>query len=104
MVEQREILEFIGKQTLHHRVTSFEDITERFDLHPVAACDHLKRLWRERLIESAIPRPPRFRCRLLPGESIRDLSFRLGSRGNKRLEWYRSQEPRDWLEELLGPG
>ena len=104
MVKQREVLGFIARQTRDGKVTSFEDVVDGFDLHPVAACDHLKRLWRERLIESAVSRPPRFRYRMLPGESIRGLRFRLSSRGNKRLEWYRCQEEPGWLEALLGGG
>ena len=105
MVRKRKVLEFIAKQTRNGKSTSFDDIAEELDLHPVSACDHLKRLWRERLIGSSLPRPPKFRYRLQPGESIRGLRFRLASRGNKRLELYRQEEEEpDWLEGLLGQG
>ena len=70
-----------------------------FSEYPEAACGHLQRLWRERLIESP-GRPERFRCRLEPGEGIRDLRFALSDRGRERLHWYREKEEKnegDWF-------
>ena len=100
MVTQRKVLRFIAEETRQGRSISFKDLVERFDLSPEAACDHLKRLWRERLIEAVTHRPDRFHFRLRPGETIKDLRFRLAPRGQDRLEWYSEREKRmgwPWL-------
>ncbi len=92
MVEQREVLKFISEKTGQGRSISFMNLAEEFDLSPEAACDHLKRLWRERLIDAVTFRPYRFHFRPRPGESLRDLRFRLTRRGEDRLRWYRKKE------------
>ncbi len=92
MVKQREVLKFIAKQTGQGRSISFMDLVHEFDLSPEAGCDYLKRLWRERLIESLSPRPYRFHYRTRPGESLRDLPFRLAARGEGRLRWYSERD------------
>ncbi len=100
MVTQRKVLRFIAQQTGQGRLISFKDLAERFDLSPEAACDHLKRLWRERLIEAVTHRPARFHFRLRPGETLRDLQFRLAPRGEARLKWYSERDKRadsSWL-------
>jgi hypothetical protein len=102
MISQRQILEFLAKHTGDFRSISYEDLETEFNLHPVAATDHLRRLWRERLIDAVPARPRGFRYRLLPGESFRRLRFRLGSRGRKRLNWYQRHEKPDWFEEFFG--
>ncbi len=100
MVTQRKVLRFIAQQTRQGRSISFKDLVESFDLSPEAACDHLKRLWRERLIEAVTYRPSRFRFRLRPGETLRGLEFRLAARGQARLQWYSKRDNRagwPWL-------
>ena len=100
MVTQRKVLRFLAKQTPPGSSISFKDLAERFDLSPEAACDHLKRLWRERLIEAVTYRPVRFHFRLRSGETLRDLRFRLAPRGEARLRWYSERDKRadsSWL-------
>jgi hypothetical protein len=92
MVTQQEVLEFIADQTRRGRSISFKDLVPEFGLSPEAGCDHLKRLWRDRLIEAVTFRPSRFHYRLQPGESLRKLRFRLAPRGEARLRWYREKE------------
>ena len=92
MVTQLKVLKFIAAETEDGRSTSFQDLAKEFWLSPEAACDHLKRLWRERLIETVSFRPKRFHSRLQPGESLRGLRFRLAARGQERLRWYRRKE------------
>ncbi|MEE9137955.1 MAG: winged helix-turn-helix domain-containing protein [candidate division NC10 bacterium] len=100
MVTQRKVLRFIAEGARQGHSISFKDLAERFDLSPEAACDHLKRLWRERLIEAVTHRPDRFHFRLRSGEILRDLRFRLAPRGQDRLEWYSERDKRTswpWL-------
>ena len=92
MISKKEILEFISDRRKKEKSTDFEDIAEEFDLEPGGACVHLKRLWMERLIRARGTRPPKYRYRLQWGESIRDLHFRLTSRGQERLDWFEEQE------------
>jgi hypothetical protein len=93
VTEKRDVLEFIADRTSKGRSTTPEKVAEEFDLHPLSACDHLKRLWRERLIRATpSPRPARYHFRLLPGESIEELHFRLARRGRERLDWYEEQD------------
>ena len=92
MVTQQEVLEFIADQTRRGRSISFKDLVPEFALSPEAGCDHLKRLWRDRLIEALPSRPSRFHFRLRPGESLRELRFRLAPRGEARLEWYSKRD------------
>ena len=92
MVTKQEVLEFIAAQTRRGRSISFKDLVPEFGLSPEAGCDHLKRLWRDRLIETVTFRPSRFHFRLRPRESLRELRFRLAPRGETRLRWYREKE------------
>ncbi len=94
VVRQREVLEFVAKQTHRGRSITSDDLVRVFLFSSEAACGHLKRLWYERLIEAVLSRPAGFRFRLRPGESIRMLAFRLAPRGRERLDWYRDQEAR----------
>jgi hypothetical protein len=91
MSNKKQILEFIQERTRAGGTVSYQTLVNRCDLTPETACDYLKRLWRERLIECA-DRPPRFHFRLEPGESIRDLRFELSERGRERLKWQRERE------------
>ena len=95
MLTQGEVLELIAERTDRGLSTSVEGIAEEFDLDEVASSGHLRRLWRERLIQGPQPRPRRFKFRLAPGERLRDLHFRVTARGRERLEWKESEE--DWL-------
>ena len=99
MSDKKEILEFINQRTREGRSVSYQTLVQRCGLTPETACDYLKRLWRERLIECA-DRPPRFHFRQGPGESIRDLRFELSERGRERLKWHREREREEqdeWL-------
>ena len=99
MTQQREVLELIAARMRDGMATSFLTLAGEFDMSPESACGHLKRLWREGLIRST-EIPPRRRLSLGPGESIRDLRFKLGRRGQRRLDWYaREDKKRDegWL-------
>jgi hypothetical protein len=99
MVTQEDVLQFIAAQATDGRAVGFERLTEQFGLSTEAACDHLQRLWRDRLIAAVESRPPRFQYRVVPGEKIRQLSFRIAPRGRERLKWYRRQAEREsrWL-------
>src|SRR5215831_6746437 len=83
MVTQREVLTFLAKRAEAGRGITAQDLTEAFwlALSLDAACGHLRRLWRERLIEAGSVRSPKFRFRLEPGEPMLPLRFRLTSRG-----------------------
>jgi DNA-binding MarR family transcriptional regulator len=94
IVEQRSVLKLIAERTRAGKPTSYRSLVRELGLSVEAACGHLKRLWRERLIESS-DRPERFRYRLEPGESMRDLRFELSDRGRERLRWYREKEEKD---------
>jgi hypothetical protein len=84
----------IAKRVEAGRCVTAQDLTEEFwvALSLDAACGHLRRLWRERLIETGSVRSPEFRFRLEPGEPILPLRFRLTSRGRERLRWYERQD------------
>ena len=94
MVTKRTVLRVIAKRTREGRSTSYRILGRELDLSEEAACEHLKRLWRERLIQSAM-RPPRYKFRLEPRESIRDLRFRLTTRGKDHLRWYREKKEKE---------
>ena len=94
IVEQKSVLKLMAERTRASKLTSYRSLVRELGLSPEAACGHLQRLWRERLIESP-GRPERFRCRLAPGEGIRDLRFALSDRGRERLHWYREKEEKD---------
>ncbi len=89
MITKHEVLEFIAQETRQGHSVSFEDLSEEFGLSLQAACDHLKRLWRDRLIEATSHRPKGFKFRLQPHELFVSLKFRLTPRGAERLRWYR---------------
>jgi len=88
MVTKREVLELIAERSEAGRRTSFRSLLRWLPLSFEAACAHLERLWRERLIEATTSRPPQFKFRLEPGERIDDLRFCLTARGAERLDWY----------------
>jgi len=88
MVTQREVLHFMADARAAGRWVGVRDVGDQFWLSPAAAAGHLRRLWRERLIEPVLLRPTGFQFRLEPGESIAALSFRITPRGRERLRWY----------------
>jgi predicted transcriptional regulator len=91
MVTQEEVLRVIAERTREGHSTSYRTLARELDLSEEAVCEHLKRLWRERLIRSTM-RPARYKFRLEPGESIRDLVFDLAGRGKERLRWYKERD------------
>jgi len=91
IVTKREVLELIGKRTQEDKDTSFQTLVSEFWLSPEAARSHLKRLWRDRLVRST-GYPATYRQGLGPGESIRELEFRLSRRGRERLRWYEAKD------------
>ncbi len=98
MVTQREVLNFMAEATADGRWVGVRHVGDQFGLSLEAAAGHLRRLWRERLIEPVLLRPTRFRFRLKPGESIVPLSFRITRRGRERLRWYdKAAESGGWL-------
>ena len=100
MEQKRQVLEFIRERTREGLSVSYRTLERRCDMSPETACDYLKRLWRERLIETS-ERPPRFHYRLGPGESIRDLRFQLSRRGKERLAWYAERDREEEEDSLL---
>ena len=95
MVTQSEVLKFIAEQSRRQCSVSFKEMMHEFGLSAEAGCDHLKRRWRDRLIETVTYRPHGFHFRLRPRESLRELRFRLAPRGVARLRWYREKEKED---------
>ena len=94
-VKKREVLSLISKRTKEGKLTSFRTLVRDLELSPDAACSHLKRLWRERLIRSE-EYPPRWGTGLGPGESVRELHFKLARRGREKLDWWARQEESKW--------
>ena len=100
MVTQRDVLTFFAKRAAEGRAATVPDLAREFWSSQDAAGGHLRRLWRERLLETVSARPPRFRFRLEPGEGLHTLHFRITARGRQRLRWYkRHDDSRDggWL-------
>ena len=92
MVTQQKVLTFIEKRTAEGHAVTAEDLVSEFGMSPGAAVAHLRRVWRERLVETLAPRLWRFRFRPEPGEAVLQLRFRLTGRGRERLRWYKRQD------------
>src|SRR5712671_2504135 len=89
MVTKNQVLAFVAGRSRQGRAVSCADIAAAFlGISEGAARNHLERLWRARLIESIDERPPGFRFRPEPGESLRPLRFRLTGRGQERLRYH----------------
>jgi hypothetical protein len=90
MVNKREVLELIGERTRNGMRTSFRRVADELLISEDAACSHLCRLWRARLIEtsdgSSASDPG------VVGTSVRDLRFRISDRGRARLEWWKERD------------
>ena len=91
MVTKQDVLELIAERSREGKPTSFRTLVREFDLSEEAACDHLRRLWQQRLIETSQLREPEFRFRLTSGESVRELRFEIARKGRARLRWWRKQ-------------
>lgn len=98
MVTKREVLESVAGRTRAGKTTDYRDLAWQLDLTEDAACDHLKRLWQQRLIECTETRPRGHEYRLHEHEGVRELRFALGRRGRARLRWWREQEEREAKE------
>jgi hypothetical protein len=96
MVGKREVLELIARRSRFDKPASHHTLVRRLPLSSEAACAHLERLWRERLIVATTARPRGFRFRLQPREDISQLSFWLSMRGEDRLDWYARQDEEIW--------
>jgi hypothetical protein len=99
MVTKREVLELIADRSRDGKDTSFRSLVRDLDLSEEAACSHLRRLWRERLIRS----PGRrfgYRFQLELGESLRELSFRIRQRGLDRIERWKTKDKEKEEESL----
>ena len=83
--KKREVLELIGERAGEGKRTSFRTLVAELLISPDAACSHLKRLWRDRLIKSTDYRSS-YRRAAAFGPSIRELEFRITRRGLERLE------------------
>ena len=91
--KRREILEIIAERTREGKTSSFRTLVRELDMTEESACEHLKRLWRERLIKSP-DRQEGFGFRLTPGESLRELRFSIHKRGLARLKWWKLEDER----------
>jgi hypothetical protein len=95
MVTQRDVLAFIAKRGAKGLSVTARALADELWLSPDLAGRHLSRLWRERLIETVLPRTRGSRFRLDPGETISAISFRLAPRGRQRLRWYGDRQNED---------
>lgn len=101
MVTKREVLELVAARTREGKATSYRSLIWPLGLSEDAACDHLKRLWQQRLIECTSARDLASEFRPEPHESVRELAFQLSSRGRARLRWWRERDKKQqeggWL-------
>ena len=88
MVKKSDVLQFIADNSCKGRQASSDDIAVAFGLSPEAACRHLSRLWRDRLVIASTSGEKRSNFRLEPGESMMHFRFYLTRRGRDRLRWY----------------
>ena len=93
MVTKRDVLRLVAERGREKKRTSYRSVVREFELSEEAACDHLRRLWEQRLIETSKLREPQSRFRLTSGESVRELRFGITRKGSARLRWWRKQAP-----------
>ena len=91
-MRKREVLELVAERTREGKATTHRNLPWLLDLTEDAACDHLRRLWQQRLIECTGERSPGFEFRLEAHESVRELEFQLSRRGRRRLRWWRERD------------
>jgi hypothetical protein len=95
--KKREVLALIGERSLERKPTSYRTLAREFLISSDAACAHLKRLWRERLIRST-EFPSNYSDLSRERPSIRELQFLISRRGVYRLAaWKRREKSEDWL-------
>jgi hypothetical protein len=90
-VTQEMVLKLVARRAKDALSTSARTLMREWELSEAATCGHLRRLWRDRLIEATTRRVPRYGYRLAPGGRLSELRFRLTERGRERLRWYRQQ-------------
>ena len=95
MIGKREVLRLVARRNGESRSTSFRSLVREFWLSEEAACEHLKRLWQQRLIKPTEAREDGAEYALQPGESIRELRFRPSEKGKDRLRFWRRKEKRE---------
>jgi hypothetical protein len=93
MIGKREVLRLIAQRNEEGRRTSYRNLVDEFWLTDEAACEHLKRLWQQRLIEPTEAHETEHA--LVPGESIRELRFVPSAKGKKRLRFWKREEKRE---------
>ena len=84
MVTKRDVLGLVAERTRDGKPTSFRTVVRDLWSSDEAACDHLRRLWQQRLIEPSELREPEARFRLKPGESVRELRFEIREQSRER--------------------
>lgn len=99
MVTKRKVLELIAERTREGKATTYRSLPWSLDLSEDAACDHLRRLWQQRLIECTSERLSGDEFRPGAHESVRELKFQLSRRGRRRLRWWREEDRRKAEEE-----
>src|SRR5262245_32693178 len=90
--ERAQLLKFIAFRSAKDRPTTTKDLVYSLGLSIEGAAGRLLTLWRHRLITSYTIRRARYGFRLLPGEQVSDLRFRLSARGRQWLRWYERQD------------
>ncbi len=95
MIGKREVLQLVAERDREGRSTSYRSLVDEFWLSDEAASEHLRRLWRQRLIEPTAAREPEGEHELMPGESIRELRFRPSAKGKERLRFWRRKKKRE---------
>ncbi len=99
MITNRKVLGFIAEMDDELQSVKVADVERKFKLSRAAATDHLRRLWKDRLIEAAQCRPRGYKFRPRPGESLGSLKFRMTARGRDRMNWHEQKD--DGLEWLF---
>ena len=97
MVRKADVLKLVAARSREGRGTSYQTLARELPLSEDAACEHLSRLWLQRLIELLEPREEEYR-RLLRHESVRNLQFAISERGTARLRFWKRKAETD--EEL----
>ena len=101
IIRKREVLKLIGERTHKGKGTSFRKVEDELLISSEAACSHLKRLWRERLIKST-EFPSTYQEAARWGQSIRELHFRISRRGIARLDRWTELEKQERAERWWG--
>ena len=91
------MLELIGERSGEEETTDVGTLVSELLISPDAACSHLRRLWRERLIKN-VDWPSSYRRAAALRLSIREVEFRITRRGIERLErWKEQDDQRGWF-------